>query len=486
VFRTGWFSATITKGAGKMRVAKANQRTMAILGTVAFLSIVAAQPFPAVASTSSEPYIFASAGGPYSGTVGEPITFDASVSYVSDGNDVATYCWDWNGENQFECIGGGPIIEHTWHCAFTGYVRVYTFADFGDVAWDEAYVKVTGPETALCVTLQGDADLHVYGCHKQHVGIDYATNGPEKQICDALWWIADAEGKNVSLTGCTPDESMTQTIRFPLYSGEPFDIRLVGVRDGAFNLTVQGYQDGACVAVTSYKGDVFAGETISVSATACCQKSDLSVSCGPLCYCPELKVAPDKIKVPVELPGTYDTSITLSETSGLRPLRSVTLKCGDIKGQVHTIKGSDVTFDLNGFDIAPGGEQTVQMSIPVPEFFFGSATGSLSVECLDGAGKSVEVTIKKTGLEPVCNPGGPYEGVVGKPITFDGGWSYDPDGTIQQFCWDWDWDGEFECTGKSKIQHTWNETFKGMVLLRVIDNEGQSAEESVLVTVNTE
>jgi hypothetical protein len=456
---------------------------MAILRTVAFISILVAQPFRAVASASSTPYIFASAGGPYTGTVGEAIEFDASLSYVSDGSGIATYCWDWNKANELECIGGSPLIEHTWHCAYTGPVRVYVFADNNDVDWAETYVKITGPETAMCITLKADADLHVYNNHKQHMGIDYPTNGPEKEICEALWWITDAEGKNMSLTGCTPDETMTQTIRFPLYSGEPYSIRVVGCRDGAFDLTVQGYQDGACVTETSYKGDIFAGETISVSAQACCQKNSLSIDCGPLCYCPELKVKPDKIKIPVEAAGVYETSITLSETTGLRPLRPVTLKCGDITGQVHKIKGSDVAFDQNGFDIAPGGEQKVQVSLPVPEFFFGSASGSLSVECLDGVGKSIEVTIKKVGLEPVCDPGGPYKGVVGKAITFDGGWSYDPDGTIKEFCWDWDWDGEFECTSKSKIQHTWDDVFKGTVLLRVIDNEGQSAEKSVLVTV---
>jgi hypothetical protein len=454
---------------------------MATLGVLAFTAVLAAHPVSA-AGASSDPYIFASAGGPYSGTVAKPIEFDASLSYVSDGNDVATYCWDWNRESQFECVGG-PWIEHTWHCAYSGPVRVYTFADFGEVAWAEAYVTITGPQTAMCITLKGDADLHVYDWHKQHVGIDYATNGPEKEICEALWWITDATGKNTSLTMCTPDGSMTQTVRFPLYSGEPFSIRMVGVRDGEFDLMVQGYQDGACVSQTSYQGDIFDGEMISISAEACCEKNSLSIDCGPLCYCPKVKVTPDKIKVPVEGPGTYDVSITLSETGGLRPLRSLTLQCGDIKGQVHKIKGSDVTFDLNGFDIEPGGKQTVRMSIPVPEFFFGSASGSLSLKCLDEIGKSIEVTVKEVGLDPVCKPGGPYEGVVGKPITFDARWSYDPDGTIQQFCWDWDWDGEFECTSKPEIQHTWDETFKGTVLLRVVDNEGQSTEASALVTI---
>ena len=178
-----------------MRVRNTNQRTMAMLGALAFASILAAQPLWTVASAASSPYVFASVGGPYTGTVGEPVEFDASLSYVSDGSGIAMYCWDWNQAKQFECIGGSPLIEHTWHCAYSGPVRVYVFADNNDVGWAEDYVRITGPETALCITLKADADLHVYNAHKQHVGIDYPTNGPEKEICEALWWITDCDGE---------------------------------------------------------------------------------------------------------------------------------------------------------------------------------------------------------------------------------------------------------------------------------------------------
>jgi hypothetical protein len=485
VFRAGWFSATVMKGAGNMRVGNTNQRTMAILGTLALISMLAAQPLSTVASANPLPPIFPSAGGPYTGTVGEPITFDGSLSTFSDGNDVDMICcWDWLMENQFECIGGYPVLDHTYHCAYNGKVRVYVYDGKGNVDWDEAYVKVTGPETALCVTLQGDADLHAYDFHKQHVGLDYDLNGPEKDIKGATWCITDAAGKTMSLISCTPDAGITQKIQFPLYSGQPYGLAMVGVRDGTFDLTVQGYQDGAMVTEQNYSAGIFAGEAIMVSSQACCENGALSVDCGPLVYCPKIKVTPDKIKLTVDsVGGVYEMKLTISETGGLRPLRSVSLRCGDIKSQVHKIKGSDVTFDLNGFDIAPGGEQTVVVSFPVPYQFTGTATGTLSVDTADKVGKSIPVTVKEETIAPLCDPGGPYKGKVGKAITFNAGGSYDPDGVIKQFCWDWDWDGEFECTSSATIKHVWEAVFKGTVLLRVVDDDGQSAEKAVLVTV---
>ena len=99
-----------------MRVGNPNQRAKAILGTLAFISILAAQPLGTVASADPLPPIFPSAGGPYTGTVGEPITFDGSLSTLADPNDVEMICcWDWLMENQFECIGGYPVLEHTYH-----------------------------------------------------------------------------------------------------------------------------------------------------------------------------------------------------------------------------------------------------------------------------------------------------------------------------------------------------------------------------------
>lgn len=465
-----------------MRVVNKNLG-ITVLGTLILVSTVSLHPVFGAADPNSVPPIFASAGGPYSGTVGVPIEFNAELSYLADGNDIKGYYWDWDMTGNFECFTL-PKCTHTWHCAYSGPVRVYIFNKAGDVDWAEAYVNVTGPETAMCVALKAAADLHLYDYSLRHVGLDYATNGPEMAVPESSYEIVDDAGKRLPLYGYLQDASVWQQIKFPLYCEGPYTVKLVGADEGPFELTVYGYQDGVCVAQESYKGDILAGETIAVAVAACCKDDCLELDCGALYYCPCIKIDPEKIELPADPATTYEILLTISETTGRRPLRSVTLSCSNLTGAVHAISGSDVTFDLNGFDIEPGGSQTVLVTIPVPEDFLGRVSGTITIETLDDVCKTVETVVWKKGDHaPVCDPGGPYSGTVGEPITFNAAGSMDQDGYITQFCWDWDWDGQFECTSKSTIQHTWNDVFKGTVLLRVVDNEGQTSEKSVAVVV---
>lgn len=467
-----------------MRVMNSNLRTAVLLWTLILVSTLALHPAWAAADPNSVSSIFVSAGGPYSGTVGVPIEFDASLSFLADGSDIKGYYWDWDLDRHFECFSG-PKCEHTWQCAYSGPVRLYIFKDEAGVDWAQTYVTVTGPDTAMCVVLKSSADLHLYDGRRRHIGLDYATNGPEAEVPGATFRITDDAGNVLPFYGCAlGDEGVCQRINFPLHSEGPYNVKLVGADDGAFALTVYGYQDGACVAQESYKGDIFAGEVITMNMSACCTGDGLTMNCGPLCYCPGIKVAPEKIELAVDPASMYEVSLTISESTGWRPLRSVTLECSDLTGAIHPIEGSNVMFDRNGFDIVPGGEQEVLVSIPVPQHFLGQVSGAISIDCLDGVGKTVEVIVRKRGCHaPTCDPGGPYEGTIGEPITFDAGRSSDMDGTITQFCWDWDWDGQFECNSERTTQHTWNDLFSGTVLLRVIDNDGHSSEKSVSVVV---
>jgi len=465
-----------------MRVTNTNLRTSLNLGVLLVVLTLGVAPL----ALAADPVIYVDTGGPYSGKVGEPIEFDASRSFLGDGSEIRTYYWDWNmdghlwGSSTAKC-------EHTWQCAYSGPVRLYIFDIDGHVNRAEAYVNVSGPETSLCVSLSATADLHLSVTRRRHVGMNYRMNGPEIQIPAASYGITNTDGHPVSPYACDPDESLCQQVRLPLYDGGPYQVKLVGVTDGTVELCVSGYQDGACVAQDSFKGTIFAGEVVTLDLTACCKEGCLSVNCTALQYHPGIKTSPEKIALSVDPGTTVETTLTISETTGLRPLRSVTLRCGDLKSAAHTIKGGDVTFDLNGFDVEPGGKQQVSISIPVPQHFVGQATGSIRVECLDGVSKTVEVVVKKKGFHaPICEPGGPYKGTVGIPVTFDGRWSYDPDGTIVEYAWDWDWTGQFETSSQPTAQHTWDAPFQGTVLLRVTDNEGYSAQKAVSVTVEPE
>ncbi len=77
--------------------------------------------------------------GPYTGTVGVPIVFDASNSYDPDG-EIIQYGWDWDDDGNFEYTVESTIA-HTWDAPFEGTVRLLVIDNEGNV--DEQYVEVT-------------------------------------------------------------------------------------------------------------------------------------------------------------------------------------------------------------------------------------------------------------------------------------------------------------------------------------------------------
>ncbi|MFC1766705.1 PKD domain-containing protein, partial [Planctomycetota bacterium] len=78
--------------------------------------------------------------------------------------------------------------------------------------------------------------------------------------------------------------------------------------------------------------------------------------------------------------------------------------------------------------------------------------------------------IKKKNQPPIANAGGPYQGITGEPILFDGSASYDPDegDVIILYEWDLDNDGSYETRG-AKVSKTFPSPGSGEVRLRVRD-----------------
>ncbi len=78
-------------------------------------------------------------------------------------------------------------------------------------------------------------------------------------------------------------------------------------------------------------------------------------------------------------------------------------------------------------------------------------------------------------LAPVGDAGGPYSGVLGRPITLDGSGSRDPDGTIAEYAWDVGGDGTVDLRSTAPTAtYTPTRVLSGSVTLRVTDNDGRS------------
>jgi hypothetical protein len=86
------------------------------------------------------------AGGPYSASVGEPVTFSA---FSSDSPDVTGYDWDVNGDGTYDTTTDLPLVTHTYTTPFTGQIGVRVNATAADgttqSATDTADLSVQAP-----------------------------------------------------------------------------------------------------------------------------------------------------------------------------------------------------------------------------------------------------------------------------------------------------------------------------------------------------
>jgi len=113
----------------------------------------------------------------------------------------------------------------------------------------------------------------------------------------------------------------------------------------------------------------------------------------------------------------------------------------------------------------------------------GDYTVTLTVTDDDG-GIGTDIAAINVNVPPVANPGGPYTGNEGSPITFNGSGSYDPDGTIVSYEWDLDNDGEYDDASGATPSFTWDDDYSSTIGLRVTDDTGEAVTAATTVTVN--
>jgi len=105
---------------------------------------------------SNDPPV-ADANGPYSGSVGSPITFDGSASYDPDesyGDQIVSWEWEFTGDGQYD-DASGEIVQWSWGSPYSGSIGLKVTDTHGASDTDEAAVTVTSAPTPPPVTEVG-------------------------------------------------------------------------------------------------------------------------------------------------------------------------------------------------------------------------------------------------------------------------------------------------------------------------------------------
>lgn len=453
-------------------------------------SVLINQPPAALVAGSYDPVAnqspTADANGPYNGTEGQPLSFDGSASFDPDGSIVA---WDWDfGDGN---VGTGPNPSNTYAVADTYSVTLIVTDNDGATGTDTTTATIAmgnmaptadanGPYVGTAgqpVLFDGSGSTDADGTIVAYEW-DFGDGGTGTGISPAHTYAASGTF-NVTLTvtdnGGLSDSAMTTAAIDPEnvpptanangpYSGE------VGV-DIQFSSAGSTDSDGTIV---SYLWDFGDANTSTLANPLHSYASAGSFT--------------------VILSVTDNEGATGSDTTTATIDKVNVPPTADPNGPYNGTVGSAVQFDGSGSSDSDGqivsymwdfGDGSTGSGIQPAHTYLEIGSFTVSLTVTDDAGASdsatTTATIGEGGLPPVANAGGPYNGIVGVPLTFDGSLSVDPDGTIVSYEWDFG-DTGFG-TGVSPT-HTYTAPGTFNVTLTVTDNDGKTDSDSTTASIS--
>jgi PKD repeat protein len=163
-------------------------------------------------------------------------------------------------------------------------------------------------------------------------------------------------------------------------------------------------------------------------------------------------------------------------------------------GPYNALVGVSITFDSSGSTDADGtivsytwdfGDGTTGSGPSPTHAYQTDGTFTVELTVTDDGGESgaatTTATITPAPVPPSANAGGPYSGVVGSVISFNGNGSGDADGTIVAYAWDF---GDGGVADGPTPTHSYSVDGTFTVTLTVTDNDGLTGTDTATATIN--
>ncbi len=379
-----------------------------------------------------------------------PISFDPTCSDHSEpGKDITNltlFEWDWDNDGTYDTATSDPdVVTHSFSCAsipctYPVTLRVTDDSDPPRTATYVTNILITNPPHPPVARANGPYMVSL--CEGDSLSLDgSASYDPDEGDHEAGCATCPDDGITAwewDLTGAPWD-----------YSDESGEILAMGSGYVTYFGTAGNYDVGLRVTdntALSYPGS---GEpnltdehftTVDVYNGCICELS-AQVGCG-----------------------------------------YVTLSWEDIGADKYVIFMGTENPNAGFEDIATTTETTKTMG----SFVMGQTTYyrvmavTGDYKCLS---KAVMVYAEPELCNPTADPGGPYEGCVGEPVTLDGSGSSALTGTIVAWDWDLDNDGEYDDAFGSSVQATWNAVGTYTIGLKVTSSDSLTLFDDATTTV---
>lgn len=209
-----------------------------------------------------------SAGGPYTGKVGETIVFDGSGSFDPDGW-IVLYEWDFESDGVFDFSSAGPTAEYAYTAEFSGVVTLRVTDNDGNTATGTAPVEILlVPSTYKFeysipdpIVVASDVD----------VGVTFMTDEEGDIGYDDVRFRFEADGPGTVTFRATDSEGVEHTFTNSGYWGPNIGFYLPAAYNESTTWTLNFGRAGNHTITFSLieapDGDVIAGITETVDVT---------------------------------------------------------------------------------------------------------------------------------------------------------------------------------------------------------------------------
>jgi PKD repeat protein len=382
----------------------------------------------------------ASAGGPYTGTTGQAVSFDGSGSTDPNGSTL-TYAWSFGDGS----TGTGAKPTHTYSTAGT-YTTTLTVTDT---------YNLTGSATAT-VTVSNPVQPPVAnagGPYTGTAGVAVSFNGsassdPQSQTLTYAWDFGDGTTGSGARPTHTYANAGTYAVKLTVtntsnLSNTATATATIAAAPKPPTAVAGGPYTGTAGVAVSFNG-VGSSDPQGQTLTYAWSFGDGSSGSG---------VAPSHTYTAA---GTYTVTLTVTDTANLTGSATATATIAAapkppaaVAGGPYTgMTGTAVSFNGAGSSDPQGqtltyawsfGDGSSGSGVAPSHTYTAAGTYTVTLTVTDTANltgtATTTATISATPKPPTAVAGGPYTGVAGSPVSFNGSGSTDPQSQTLTYAW---------------------------------------------------